>query len=66
MASAHKPKLRVVQVRSFSGQQPGQVKTLKGLGLRGPNSEVVVANTSAFRGMVKKVIHLVRVEEVDA
>lgn len=65
MAQAHKPKLRVVQLRSFTGKEPGQVKTLKGLGLRGPHSEVVVPNTSAIRGMVKKVLHLVSVEEVD-
>lgn len=60
-----KPKLRVTQTRSFSGQQPGQVATLKGLGLRGPHSTVVVANTPAFRGAVKKVLHLVSVEETD-
>ena len=40
--------------------------TIKGLGLRGPGSSVVVANTPAFRGAVKKVMHLVTVEEVDA
>ena len=37
---------------------------IKGLGLRGPGSEVVVANTPSFRGMIKKVIHMVEVEEV--
>lgn len=63
--ASHKPKLRVVQTRSFNGQKPTQVLTLKGLGLRGPHSEVVVANTPDFRGMIKKVLHLVRVEEVD-
>jgi len=60
-----KAKLRVVQTRSFTGKDPGHVATLKGLGLRGPHSEVVVANTPAFRGMVKKVLHLVSVEETD-
>jgi large subunit ribosomal protein L30 len=39
---------------------------LRGLGLRKPGSEVLVANTPSFRGMVKKVLHLVTVEEVDA
>jgi large subunit ribosomal protein L30 len=39
-------------------------RVIKGLGLRGPGSEVVVANTPSFRGMVKKVLHLVEVEEV--
>ena len=60
-----KAKLRVVQTRSYAGKPPGQVATMKGLGLRGPRSEVVVANTPAFRGMVKKVLHLVSVEETD-
>jgi large subunit ribosomal protein L30 len=63
--AAHKPKLRVVQTRSFTGKEPTQVATLKGLGLRGPHSEVIVANTPDFRGAIKKVIHLVTVEEVD-
>jgi large subunit ribosomal protein L30 len=36
---------------------------LRGLGLRGPGSTVVVANTPSFRGMIKKVMHLVQVEK---
>jgi large subunit ribosomal protein L30 len=40
-------------------------ETIKGLGLRGPHSEVWVKNTPSFRGAVKKVLHLVTVEEVD-
>jgi len=62
---ANKAKLRVVQTRSFAAKKPGHVATLRGLGLRGPNSEVVVANTPSFRGMIKKVLHLVTVEEID-
>jgi len=38
---------------------------LRGLGLRKPGSEVIVENTPSFRGMIKKVLHLVKVEEVD-
>ena len=33
--------------------------------LRGIGSEVVVANTPSFRGMVKKVLHLVDIQEVE-
>jgi large subunit ribosomal protein L30 len=40
--------------------------TLAGLGLKGVGSEVVVANTPSIRGAVRKVIHLIRVEEVTA
>jgi large subunit ribosomal protein L30 len=61
-----KPKLKVVQLRSGIGRTEHQNRVLKGLGLRGPNSEVVVDNTPAFRGMVKKILHLVTVEEADA
>ncbi len=57
-------KLKVTQIRSGIGRMDRQRRVLKGLGLRGPNSEVVVDNTPSFRGMVKKVLHLVQVEEV--
>ncbi|MGF1467419.1 MAG: 50S ribosomal protein L30 [Sandaracinaceae bacterium] len=60
-----KAKLKVVQLRSGIGRPDTQRRTLAGLGLRGPHSEVVVDNTPSFRGMIKKVIHLVAVEETD-
>lgn len=60
-----KPKLKVLQIRSGAGRIPKQVATLRGLGLKGPNTSVIVANTPAFRGMVKKVLHLVTVEETN-
>jgi len=60
-----KPKLKVVQVKSEIGRPERQRAVLRGLGLRGPGRSVVVENTPAFRGMVKKVIHLVTVEEHD-
>jgi large subunit ribosomal protein L30 len=56
--------LRVTQTKSTIGQQHAMRLTIKGLGLRGPGSSVVVNNTPSFRGAIKKVIHLVRVEEV--
>ncbi len=58
-------KLKVTQVRSEIGRMDKQKRVLKGLGLRGMNSEVLVDNTRSFRGMVKKVLHLVQVEEVN-
>jgi large subunit ribosomal protein L30 len=60
-----KAKLRIKQLRSVIGQQESMRITMKGLGLKGPGTEVVVANTPSFRGAVKKVLHLVKVEEVD-
>ena len=61
-----KPLLHVRQKASTIGQVEHTRRIIKGLGLRGPGSHVVVANTPSFRGMVKKVIHLVQVEEIDA
>jgi len=60
-----KSKLRVKQTRSVIGQEHSMRLTIKGLGLRGPGTEVLVNNTPSFRGAIKKVMHLVNVEEVD-
>jgi large subunit ribosomal protein L30 len=60
-----KPNLRVTQTKSTIGQEHTMRMTISGLGLRGPGSSVVVGNTPSFRGAIKKVMHLVRVEEVD-
>ncbi|MEZ4312591.1 MAG: 50S ribosomal protein L30 [Polyangiaceae bacterium] len=60
-----KAKLLVSQKKSVIGQTEYQRKVIKGLGLRGPGSQVVVENTPSFRGMVKKVLHLVTVQETD-
>jgi large subunit ribosomal protein L30 len=60
-----KAKLRVTQTRSTIGEQHPMRATIHGLGLRGPGSSVLVSNTPSFRGAIKKVLHLVRVEEVD-
>lgn len=56
-------KLQVKQRVSVIGRPHPQRRILKGLGLRGPGSSVVVDNTPSFRGMIKKVLHLVDVEE---
>jgi len=60
-----KPKIRVTQTKSTIGQQSDMRATIHGLGLRGPGTTVIVGNTPSFRGAIKKVIHLLRVEEVD-
>ena len=60
-----KKQLKVIQTKSTIGQPHSMRLTIKGLGLRGPGSSVVVSNTPSFRGAIKKVLHLVSVEEVD-
>jgi large subunit ribosomal protein L30 len=57
-------RLEIKQVVSEIGRPHPQRRVLRGLGLRGPGSVVVVDNTPSFRGMIKKVLHLVTVEEV--
>jgi large subunit ribosomal protein L30 len=57
--------LRVTQKKSTIGEQHAMRETLHGLGLKGPGTTVVVSNTPSFRGAIKKVIHLISVEEVD-
>ncbi|GMV17151.1 MAG: 50S ribosomal protein L30 [Polyangiaceae bacterium] len=53
-----------VRQRVGVSNRPHQVRAvIKGLGLRGPGSSVVVDNTPSFRGMIKKVLHLVEVQE---
>jgi large subunit ribosomal protein L30 len=55
--------IKVSQKLSTIGRPEAQRKILKGLGLRGIGSTVVVKNTPSFRGMIKKVLHLVEVQE---
>ena len=56
-------KLLVRQTASTIGRPHPQRKVLRGLGLRGVGSKVTVDNTPSFRGMIKKVLHLVEVRE---
>jgi len=56
-------RLTVSQKISVIGRPEAQRKILKGLGLRGLGSKVTVDNTPSFRGMIKKVLHLVEVQE---
>ena len=58
-------KLKVTLKKSTIGSTEGQIATVKGLGLRKIRSTRVLENTPAVRGMIKKVIHLVKVEELN-
>lgn len=56
-------KLRIKWVKSFVGYSQDQRDTIKALGLRKLNQVVEKPDTPQIRGMVKKVHHLVEVEE---
>ncbi len=57
------PHIRVRWVRSAIGFSRRQRATLRGLGLRRLNQTVEVTDTPAIRGMIRKVSHLVVVED---
>jgi large subunit ribosomal protein L30 len=56
--------LRITLVKSGVSQPERQRRTLVGLGLKKMHRTVVKENTPEVRGMVTRVKHLVRVEEV--
>jgi large subunit ribosomal protein L30 len=56
--------LKVTQIRSKIGIKPKQRGTLRALGLRRIDHTVEHADRPEIRGMIAKVPHLVRVEEV--
>jgi large subunit ribosomal protein L30 len=57
-------KLRVTQVRSVIDRPQDQKATVRALGLHRLNDSVVKDDRPEIRGMLAKVSHLVRVEEV--
>jgi len=58
-------KIKVKQVRSKINCPEDQKRTLEALGLRKLGQTVEHDNTPAIVGMVKKVQHLVSVEEIN-
>jgi large subunit ribosomal protein L30 len=57
-------RVRVTQTGSPAGRKPGQRETLIGLGLNKMHRSRELPDTPAVRGMIRKVAHLVRVEDV--
>ncbi|UCF79513.1 MAG: 50S ribosomal protein L30 [Candidatus Eiseniibacteriota bacterium] len=60
-----KRKLRITQVRSAIGRQKNQGVTVRTLGIRRLHHSVVHDDTPQIRGMIARVSHLVRVEEIE-
>jgi large subunit ribosomal protein L30 len=58
-------RLQLTCKHSAIGTSARQRAQLKGLGLRHPGQVRVLENTPAVRGMVKRVLHLIDVSEVD-
>ena len=60
---AGKKTIRVTQIGSPIGRPKDQRQTLVGLGLNKMHRTRELEDTSAVRGMINKVAHLVRVDE---
>ena len=58
--------LKVTLVKSTIGALKDQQATVKALGLHKLNPTVIKPDNACIRGMIFKVKHLVKVEEVDA
>jgi len=56
--------LKVTQVKSSIGTKPKHRGTLRALGLRGIGQENLLPDRPEIRGMIARVPHLVKVEEV--
>jgi len=57
-------KLRVTLVKSPIGNQTRQKLTVKALGLNHVNQTIVHPDNPSVRGMIFKVSHLLKVEEI--
>ena len=55
--------VRITQTGSSIGRKPGQRETLVGLGLNKIRATRVLEDTPSVRGMIRRVAHLLRVEE---
>lgn len=61
---AEEKKVKVTLVKSTIGAVPKNKKTVEALGLRKINSSNILPDNDTTRGMVRRVAHLVKVEEV--
>ncbi|MBX7146384.1 MAG: 50S ribosomal protein L30 [Alphaproteobacteria bacterium] len=57
--------IKITQIGSPIGRQTYQRDTLKGLKLNKLHRVSILADTPAIRGMINKVQHLVKTEQVD-
>jgi len=64
MSASTAKTLRITQVRSGIGLARDQRATVRALGIKRMHDTVEQADTPAVRGMIRKVRHLVKVEEL--
>ena len=61
---AAEKKLKITQIKSGIGFPADQKRTVRALGLKRINDSVVQTDSPAVLGMIFKVKHLVKVEEI--
>ena len=57
--------IKITQVKSIIGRHFRQKRTIRALGLKHINDSVIQAETPQIIGMVNKVSHLIKVEEIE-
>jgi large subunit ribosomal protein L30 len=57
-------KIKVTQIQGTIHREKSQKLTIAALGLGRVNRSRILPDNPAVRGMIKKVIHLVKVEEI--
>ena len=57
-------KIKIIQTKSCIGYNKKTKATVKALGLKRLNSSVVLNDNDALRGMINKINHLVKIEEL--
>ena len=57
-------KIKISLVKSTIGSVQSQIASVRGLGLRKLNSQSIMDETPEVLGMIKKVKHLITVEEL--
>jgi len=64
MANETAKTLKITQIRSGIGLARDQRRTVRALGIKRMHDTVMQADTPVIRGMIFKVKHLVKVEEI--
>lgn len=59
-----KKKIKVTLKKSTIGSRKDQIATVRSLGLKRLNSSIILEDIPQVRGMIRKVSHLLEVEEV--
>tara|TARA_B100000959_G_scaffold214931_1_gene226321 strand:- start:953 stop:1135 length:183 start_codon:yes stop_codon:yes gene_type:complete len=57
-------KIKIMQIKSAIGYNKKTKATIEALGLKKINSSIIVIDNLSSRGMINKVKHLVKVEEL--